>query len=324
VAKTERASHHRPKQRATAVLPPSPLRIFISYARKDARPLALRLQHSLGTIGHSAWLDTSEITGGASWSQDIERAIEDCAIVLALLSERSFSSEICRAEQLRALRKGKRVIPLLAYAQVERPLYLEHLNYRDFSDTNRYNEAFQTLLADIANGQAVPLPEKHRHTYVTAPPPPINFIPRPEEMEQLHHTIIGDGTSRQIALTALEGMGGIGKSVLAAALCQDEVIQAAFPDGVIWVTLGREPGNLVSQMTEVGRALGDTREAYDTPEASMNRLRTALQDKAVLLILDDVWDARHIEPFRTEAPRCRTLFTTRDGAIALWALKRSN
>ena len=63
------------------------------------------------------------------WSQDIERAIERCEVVLALVSEGSYSSEICRAEQLRALRKGKRVIPLLAHAKAERPLHLEHLNY---------------------------------------------------------------------------------------------------------------------------------------------------------------------------------------------------
>ena len=169
----------------------------------------------------------------------------------------------------------------------------------------------------MTNGEIVPLPEKHKYTYVTAPPLPINFIPRPEEEERLRRAILGDGAARHVALTALEGIGGIGKSVLAIALCQDEVIQAAFPDGVIWVTIGREPGNLVSQMTEIGRALDDTREAYDTPEASANRLRTALRDKAVLLVLDNVWDARYLEPFRIDAPHCCTLFTSRDRGIAL-------
>jgi hypothetical protein len=33
----------------------------------------------------------------------------------------------------------------------------------------------------------------------------------------------------------LHGMGGIGKTVLAQALCHDEVVQQAFPDGIIWV-----------------------------------------------------------------------------------------
>jgi hypothetical protein len=32
-------------------------------------------------------------------------------------------------------------------------------------------------------------------------------------------------------------MGGIGKSVLAAALVRDDAVRDAFPDGVMWVTL---------------------------------------------------------------------------------------
>ena len=116
---------------------------------------------------------------------------------------------------------------------------------------------------------------------------------------------------------ALSGTGGIGKSLLAQALCLDEVIQAAFPDGVIWATIGRNPGDLVRQMQEVGKALGDATEHYDTPEGSANALRTTLQDKAVLIVLDDVWDPRHVEPFRVQSSRCRALFTARDATVGL-------
>jgi hypothetical protein len=158
---------------------------------------------------------------------------------------------------LRALRKGKRVVPLLSERNSERPLYFEHLNYRDFSDRARFAESFQTLLADITGSETTPLPEPRRYTTVTAPPLPTAFVPRPSEMEELRRAIIGDGGSRQIALTALRGMGGVGKSVLAAALCGDEIVQAAFPDGVIWVTIGREPQSLIPQMREIGKALGD-------------------------------------------------------------------
>ena len=94
--------------------------IFISYARQDGRELALRLQDDLRRDGHHVWLDTSDISGGASWSREIEEAIERCDIELALLSAGSFRSEICRAEHLRALRKGKRVVPLLGECNPER------------------------------------------------------------------------------------------------------------------------------------------------------------------------------------------------------------
>src|SRR5687767_8603155 len=108
----------------------------------------------------------------------------------------------------------------------------------------------------------------------SAPALPLNYITRSVELDILRNAILNGTDQRDIVLTALEGMGGIGKSVLAAALCHDKTIQAAFSDGVHWIVVGREPGNLVRQMAEIGKALGDSVEHYDTPESSAARLRS--------------------------------------------------
>ncbi|MGO9273480.1 MAG: toll/interleukin-1 receptor domain-containing protein [Terriglobia bacterium] len=82
-------------------------RVFISYARQDAAQLAQRLQRDLSVQGFDAWLDTRRLAGGATWTVEIERAIDVAQMVLALMTPGSHVSEICRAEQLRSLRKGK-------------------------------------------------------------------------------------------------------------------------------------------------------------------------------------------------------------------------
>ncbi|PJF23271.1 MAG: hypothetical protein CUN56_01795 [Phototrophicales bacterium] len=128
-------------------------KIFISYAREDAREIALKLRDDLQAAGHTVWLDTSDIAAGASWSREIELAIEDCTMILALLSTASYVSEICRAEQLRGLRKNKRVIPILLEPDVDRPLYLENLNYFDFSNMAYYIEHLADLLHFIETGE---------------------------------------------------------------------------------------------------------------------------------------------------------------------------
>ncbi len=140
--------------------------IFISYGRKDARTLALRLRDDLEAVGFSVWLDLENIPGGADWSRDIEDAIEHCHITLALLSPAAYQSEWCRAEQLRARRKGKRLIPLLAVPGAERPLHLEHMNYLDFSDLTAYDAMFRDLVSDIRAGEAfhLPLPDNPADT----------------------------------------------------------------------------------------------------------------------------------------------------------------
>jgi TIR domain len=124
------------------------LGIFISYAHKDGVGLARRLRASLAGEGFDAWLDTQRIAGGAVWSREIECEIDTRQVLIALLSPGSYTSEICRAEQLRILDKGKRVIPVLAVQGAERPLYFYARQYRDFTDDTNYAERLSELLGD--------------------------------------------------------------------------------------------------------------------------------------------------------------------------------
>ncbi|MGJ3238101.1 MAG: NB-ARC domain-containing protein, partial [Anaerolineae bacterium] len=290
--------------------------IFISYARIDGRDLALRLQSSLIDNGNEVWLDTSEIEGGASWSKEIEDAIENCEIALVLLSDGSYNSDICRAEQLRCIRKKKRIIPILVQANAERPLHLEHLNYRDFTISADYKSSYSILVEDIASDTTDTFAEEYLETYTNAPALPLNFIERPEDRDRLRRELIADDRKRRIALTALQGMGGIGKSAMAAWICRDEVVQAAFPDGVIWVDVGRENVNTTELIKLVGTKLGDAMAHYSSETAALSRLRETLPDKSALIVLDDVWEVEHARLFSAiDAPQSRILFTTRDRSI---------
>ena len=301
-------------------MPPSAQsRIFISYAHRDGAELAKRLQKDLKAKRFDPWLDKQRLHGGSSWTKDIETALDKADFVLALLTPGSYVSEICRAEQLRSLRKGKCVIPLKAHENTDIiPLHLETKNYRDFTTTGNYTNAFAKLLEDLHARKGIKLKPRFRQTYVTAPPLPVNFVERPEALEALRDALITDDGGSQIALTALEGMSGIGKTVLAQALCHDEVVQQAFPDGVVWVTIGKEGAlDVVTRMREVGKAFGDDLSRYDNELGAKNQYRSTIRDKAALIVVDDVWSVKDVEPFRAQSsPRTRLLFTTRDSSIA--------
>jgi WD40 repeat protein len=296
----------------------APAHIFVSYAHSDGADLARRLVDDFQRAGLHAWLDTSRLVGGACWTTEIEQAIDESQVVIALLTNGSYNSDICRAEQLRALRKHKHVIPVLARQGSEIPLHLEAKHYRDFTGTEPYSAQLEGLVTDILERKGnVPLREEFRHTYVTAPPLPRNYVERPHALESLRAVLITDGGGPSVALTALKGMGGIGKTVLAQAICHDQVIQQAFPDGVIWVTAGRESVyDLITRMREVRRALNDNLAIGETELECINRYRNVIREKAALVVVDDVWVSRDIEPFRAESPRSRILFTTRDASIA--------
>ena len=175
------------------------------------------------------------------------------------------------------------------------------------------------LLGDIRGNVSATLPERYRKTpirYVTAPPRVTNYLERPEALRALREALFAEDHRQPIALTALAGMGGITKTVLAKALTEDEVVQRAFPDGIVWLTAGQErKRDFIDEMREVAKALGDDPSNYDNALACENQYRTTIANKAALIVVDDVWSKTDIEPLLAESPRSRFLFTTRDASI---------
>jgi hypothetical protein len=66
------------------------VRIFISYAREDKEAI-VRLYEDLKGHGYSLWLDLIDLKGGQEWEEEIGIALEDAAMALICLSNRSVS-----------------------------------------------------------------------------------------------------------------------------------------------------------------------------------------------------------------------------------------
>jgi hypothetical protein len=68
--------------------------------------------------------------------------------------------------------------------------------------------------------------------FVGLPPRPRPLIGRDEELAALRSKVCAGGAS---ALTALNGLPGVGKTALATALVHDPEVRAHFCGGVFWV-----------------------------------------------------------------------------------------
>jgi hypothetical protein len=150
-----------------------------------------------------------------------------------------------------------------------------------------------------------------------APPLPEHFVPRPEVSRDLTDRLLSEQTARPgvLVISAIQGMGGIGKSTLAAALAHDPLVRVRFRDGLLWATLGQQP-ELLPLLGGWVQALGDYHFKPLGVEATSAHLRTLLQDRSALLVVDDAWDPAHVPPFLVGGPRCRVLVTTREATIA--------
>ena len=80
-------------------------------------------------------------------------------------------------------------------------------------------------------------------------------------------------------------------------------VRRAFPDGIAWITLGRELHGPALADEGGGGALGDHSSLYASPLACENRYRTIFREKAALVVIDDVWDVASREELLVEAPR---------------------
>lgn len=88
-----------------------------------------------------------------------------------------------------------------------------------------------------------------------APPLPPHFVPRLDACQDLKTRLLAEDTRAPgvLVVSAIHGLGGIGKTVLATALAHDSEVQDRFPDGVLWATLGQEP-DLLSLLSRWIRA----------------------------------------------------------------------
>ncbi len=124
--------------------------IFLSYRSIEA-DFALQLATDLKNAGVNLWIDRLDgITAGDNWRQAIERAVNDCVAMIAVLSPDYVTAEYCRKELERANDLHLPVIPILlrSLAQEDWPLAIQGLHYADFRnwhDPVSYRDQFNKL-----------------------------------------------------------------------------------------------------------------------------------------------------------------------------------
>ena len=150
-----------------------------------------------------------------------------------------------------------------------------------------------------------------------APPLPQHYVDRPAVRETVRSLLLEETAtaSGTLVVSAILGLGGIGKSVLAVALAHEKAVQERFGDGVLWVTLGQQP-DVLGLVSSWIQALKDYDYKPTTVEAASSHVRSLLYDKRALLVVDDAWSAEDAAHFLVGGAGCRVLVTTREVVIA--------
>ena len=139
-----------------------------------------------------------------------------------------------------------------------------------------------------------------------------DFIPRDTEYKKLVEGLLNNQSDTTVAITtALRGAGGFGKTTLAQAMCYDPKITEKFSDGILWVTLGENPKNLIGHVQDLIFRLNGKRPEFEGLDAAVSYFRDLLHKRRLLIVIDDVWNSYDLDPFMEGGSGCSRLITTR-------------
>jgi hypothetical protein len=295
--------------------------VFLSYARGDNENFVARLRGELEDAGASTWFDRASLPSRAlTFVQEIRDAIESHDRVIVVIGPDALTSLYVEAEWRYALEAAKVVIPVvlsLPPGKRIRDAVPRELNRLHVVDAREREE--HDVLAEVIRHLREPEPRLGPPLHV--PPPPPHYQPRSLDSTRLESALQIDSPQRLTAharerTLVLYGMGGVGKSVAAAAVARNVHVRRQFSSGVVWVELGRD-ADVLAGLRRVGAAVADDLHEYTRVGDATARLGQKIGGAPLLVVVDNVWSDDDLRPFvAMMGPATHLLVTTRDGGIA--------
>ena len=199
------------------------------------------------------------------------------------------------------------------------PRFMQAAHHYDLTSRIRKPSSFKRL-REPGHGPRRPRPENRRM--------PAEYVARDKEYDEMRAALLEDRGGRATTATVvLTGLGGFGKTMLATAFVNDEAVQQAYFNGILLVELGEGlaklpktydgrktlEGLIKAKIETLIKTLAGRDERLDELDAAKARLKELLDKRhgAVLLWIDDAWDAGHAQHFIDAAPNAAKLVTTR-------------
>ncbi|MBF8190698.1 tetratricopeptide repeat protein [Nonomuraea sp. K274] len=219
-----------------------------------------------------------------------------------------------RAQLMLALyRSGRQAEALEAYHQGARLLAQE----LGVDPGQHLRDLHQSILTEEP-ALAAPAPDTATRSGVAPVPAQLPadlavFTGRAQKLVRLRADLLEAGDA--VAISAISGAGGIGKSALAIHFCHQ--VSNWFPDGQLYLNLqgttpDAKPLKPIDALGRLLRALGMDGSAIplDVEEAAAH-YRTRTHDKRMLIILDNAYDTAQIRLLIPGSPTCAVMITSR-------------
>jgi hypothetical protein len=128
-------------------MPDQPISVFISYSRMD-NAFVDRLEADLRARNFRTWVDRRKLEGGQIWLDELQKAIDQCQVLLVVLSPEAVVSDYVKMEYRYASHLGKLVIPLEYRHCPKVPIDLNSIQWVNFKST--YEQGLKNLLIALS------------------------------------------------------------------------------------------------------------------------------------------------------------------------------
>ncbi|MEU9160627.1 BTAD domain-containing putative transcriptional regulator [Streptomyces sp. NPDC048424] len=209
-------------------------------------------------------------------------------------------------------RSGRQAEALAVYADTRR-LLADELGVDPRPELSALQHRILRADAELARGEALaPAPPSIQVRPAQLPATVPYFTGAANRIHELSDILAG-AEGRVMAVSAVAGMGGVGKTTLAVHVAH--AARPRFPDGQLYADLrGNEP-----RPAEPAAVLGAFLRALGTPDAVIPDTaderaalyRSTLDGRRVLILLDNARDAAQIRPLLPGTPGCAALITSR-------------
>lgn len=274
--------------------------VFISHSSANNQfgiDLAQRLASALRSAD-AVWYDATGkpdndfatgLGGGDRWWERIKEEIRTRAVFVVILSPEAMASKWVIDEIDLAWAAAKIIVPIL-YRECAVPDDLRLIQMVSFEAPTQFDEAFEKLLAAVRLGRSRRVDSSARRLRPIGMPAIPHLYGRDSEKSTVLQALRDNDS---IGIYALKGMGGIGKTALAAWITQEAVKdEGHFPGGAAWIPCDnlKSKDDLLEIFRKIARTFGRDDVALETgPEALQRRVVELLYDQPrTLLTLDNV------------------------------------
>ena len=106
--------------------------VFINYTRSDEL-FAIEVATELEAAGVAVWLDSLHMDEIYDWDSQVEAALRDCGVMVAILSPEALQDDAATRERQKAIYSGKLVIPAIGQNVTlhNQPFFAPEIDFSD-------------------------------------------------------------------------------------------------------------------------------------------------------------------------------------------------